>query len=155
MVPYFVFFFLSGFCSLVYQVVWLRVAMAGFGVTTPLVSILLSWFMAGLALGSWAAGRLVKRFEGRPAAFFARLYGAIELLIGISGLVVAPLLRSAHALLGVEHSNWGSSAYYLASAAWIGLIMAPFCVAMGATFPVAMAAIRAGLAGKSPRSFSY
>ena len=45
-----------GFCSLVYQVVWLRVAMADFGVTTPLVSMMLSVFMAGLALGSWGGG---------------------------------------------------------------------------------------------------
>ena len=28
----------SGFCGLVYQVVWLRLAMAAFGVTAPLVS---------------------------------------------------------------------------------------------------------------------
>ena len=67
--------------------------MADFGVTTPLVSIVLSVFMAGLALGSWAGGLLVRRFENRPAGFFVRLYGASELAIGISGLVVVPLLR--------------------------------------------------------------
>ncbi|OLD93386.1 MAG: hypothetical protein AUG80_20795 [Candidatus Rokubacteria bacterium 13_1_20CM_4_68_9] len=55
---YFGFFVISGFCSLVYEVVWLRLAMAGFGVTTPFVSIVLSVFMAGLALGSWAASAL-------------------------------------------------------------------------------------------------
>src|ERR1700688_2775786 len=53
---FFCFFFLSGFCSLMYQVVWLRMAMADFGVTTAQVSILLSVFMAGLALGGWAGG---------------------------------------------------------------------------------------------------
>ena len=62
MTPFFCFFFLSGFCSLVYQVVWLRVAMADFGVTTPLVSMVLSVFMAGLALGSWGGGVLVGRW---------------------------------------------------------------------------------------------
>jgi hypothetical protein len=51
---FFGFFFVSGFCSLVYQVVWLRLAMATFGVTTPLVSMVLSIFMAGLALGAGA-----------------------------------------------------------------------------------------------------
>src|SRR5579871_1118837 len=66
-VIFFAFFFLSGFCGLVYQVVWLRMAMADFGVTTPLISIVLSVFMAGLALGSWGAGRLVHRFETRAA----------------------------------------------------------------------------------------
>ena len=42
---YFSFFVVSGFCSLVYEVVWLRLAMAAFGVTTPFVSIVLSVFM--------------------------------------------------------------------------------------------------------------
>jgi hypothetical protein len=35
--PFFAFFLLSGLCSLVYQVVWLRLAKAQFGVTTPWV----------------------------------------------------------------------------------------------------------------------
>ncbi|MGA2115331.1 MAG: fused MFS/spermidine synthase [Bryobacteraceae bacterium] len=152
---FFLCFFLSGFCSLVYQVIWLRVAMAGFGVTTPLVSIVLSVFMAGLALGSWAGGRLVHRCDTKPAAFFIRLYGALELTIGVSGVVVAPLLRHGHALLGVQQSSWGSSSFYLASAAWIALVMLPFCAVMGATFPVAMAGIRAAYEGESARSFSY
>jgi len=152
---FFICFFLSGFCSLVYQVIWLRVAMAGFGVTTPLVSIVLSVFMAGLALGSWAGGRLAHRFESQPAAFFIRLYAGIELAIGVSGLVVAPLLRYGHTLLSVQPAAWGSSGFYLASAAWIALVMLPFCAAMGATFPVAMAGIRAAFRKESPRSFSY
>jgi hypothetical protein len=41
---YFIFFFVSGFCSILYEVVWLRLAMAQFGVTTALVSIVLSAF---------------------------------------------------------------------------------------------------------------
>lgn len=49
---YFGFFLVSGFCGLVYEIVWLRLAMAKFGVTTPMISIVLSVFMAGLALGS-------------------------------------------------------------------------------------------------------
>jgi hypothetical protein len=31
----FVFFLVSGFSSLVYEVVWIRLSMAAFGVTTP------------------------------------------------------------------------------------------------------------------------
>ena len=51
-----IFFFFSGLCSIVYELVWLRLAMAKFGVTTALVSIVLSVFMAGLGAGSWLAG---------------------------------------------------------------------------------------------------
>ena len=54
MLWYFVFFFISGFCSVLYELVWLRLTMAQFGVTTAMVSIVLSVFMAGLGLGSWA-----------------------------------------------------------------------------------------------------
>jgi spermidine synthase len=156
---FFGFFFLSGFCSLVYQVVWLRVAMAGFGVTTPLVSIVLSIFMAGLALGSWAGGYVVRSRERRPAGFFIALYAATELVIGISGLAVAPLLRAARTWLSNQAASssgaWGSPGYYLASAALIGCILLPFCTLMGATFPLAMAAIRAAYRERSSTSFSY
>src|ERR1017187_774354 len=154
MILFFCFFFLSGFCSLVYQVVWLRVAMAGFGVTTPLISVVLSIFMAGLAFGSWAGGRLVKSLERKPARFFLGLYGGVEFFIGVSGIVVAPLLRLGHTLLGLQ-TAWDSSAYYLVSAGWIGLVLLPFCTLMGATFPVAMAGIRAAFPNHSLRSFSY
>src|SRR6266704_3057753 len=60
---WFFFFLGSGFAGLVYEIVWLRLAMAAFGVTTPLVSIVLSVFMAGLALGSFGGGRLARRLE--------------------------------------------------------------------------------------------
>ena len=156
LVPFFGFFLLSGFCSLVYQVVWLRVAMADFGVTTPFVSTVLSVFMAGLALGSWGGGRIVRRAGTRPPGFFLRLYAASELAIGISGLAVRPLLGWGRALLAarVEHAAWDSLGYYLASGGWIALVLLPFCTCMGATFPLAMAGIRAAFP-ESPRSFSY
>lgn len=154
---FFLFFFLSGFCSLVYQVVWLRLAMASFGVTTALVSIVLSVFMAGLALGSWGGGRLVRRMSARSAGYFMALYGASELTIGVSGVVVPPLLRAGRSLLfgQADRVAWESSGYYLASAAWIALILLPFATCMGATFPLVMAAIRAAFPEKSPRSFSF
>lgn len=155
MSAFFLFFFLSGFCSLIYQVVWLRVAMASFGVTTPLVSIVLSVFMAGLALGSWGGGRLVRSFESYPAWFFISLYGASELAIGISGLTVAPLFRAGTKVLSDQGAAWGSTGYYLACAAWVGFVMLPFCTCMGATFPLAMAGIRTAYRNKSSTSFSY
>jgi len=52
----FLFFCISGFCIILYEIAWLRLAMASFGVTSALVSIVLSVFMAGLGLGSWGSG---------------------------------------------------------------------------------------------------
>ena len=48
----FLLFFISGFCGLLYQVVWLRLAFRSFGVITPVLSVVISVFMLGLALGS-------------------------------------------------------------------------------------------------------
>lgn len=154
---FFGFFLFSGFCGLVYQVVWLRIAMADFGVTTPLISIVLSVFMAGLAAGSWGAGRLARRLQGRGPGSFLRLYATTELLIGVSGIAVAPLLGWGRALLGSSGGQaiWGSGSYYLASAACVTAALLPFCICMGATFPLAMAGIRAAFPEASPRSFSY
>src|SRR5260370_16446721 len=55
----FLLFFVSGFCGLLYQVIWTRLAFASFGVIPPVVSVLFSVFRLGLALGSWAGGRWV------------------------------------------------------------------------------------------------
>src|SRR5947207_11914118 len=86
------FFFVSGLSSLVYEVVWLRLAMASFGVTTPFVSIVLSVFMAGLAIGSALGGRIMRVRATSSARDDLRLYAAIELAIGAWGVVVPGLL---------------------------------------------------------------
>jgi predicted membrane-bound spermidine synthase len=153
---YFVFFLVSGFCSLVYEVVWLRLAMAKFGVTTPMVSIVLAVFMAGLALGSWAGGILVRRAERSGWIHPLRMYGFVELLIGASGLLVPRLLQFGYDLVRGSGSQpaWDSSSYYLFSIACVVLSLLPWCTAMGATFPLAMAAIRR-TTGAAQRSFSY
>src|ERR1700748_2032719 len=83
-----IFFFLSGLCSIVYELVWLRLAMAKFGVNTALVSIVLSVFMAGLGAGSWIAGRYLRRRASRLTLPPLRSYGIVELAIGLSALVV-------------------------------------------------------------------
>ncbi len=154
---FFAFFIVSGFCSLVYEVVWLRLAMAQFGVTTPTVSIVLSVFMAGLALGSWGAGRLAGRWSDRPPAQLLRTYAAVELLIAGSGVVVPPALSYGRTLLGAMSggAEWGSSAYYLASGTWIALVLLPFCCCMGATYPLAIGALRRLAPAGSSSSFSY
>src|SRR6185369_13942629 len=153
---FFVFFLVSGFCSLVYEVVWLRLAMAQFGVTTALVSIVLSVFMAGLALGSWGAGRLARGLRASPAATLVRLYAAAELLIASSATVVPAVLAWGRATLASDAAGtWGSRGYHLASAGWVTLAMLPFCIGMGATFPLAMEALRRFSPSGSARSFSY
>jgi spermidine synthase len=150
----FVFFLVSGFASLVYEVVWLRLGMAQFGVTTGVVSIILSVFMGGLALGSWLAGRLAARLEPRPTSLLLRLYAGAELIVAVSRDVVpAGLVRGRTSLEHLGSGAWGSPGYNLASGLWIAVTLLPFCVCMGATFPLAMGAIRKA-GGDWSRSFS-
>jgi len=154
---FFGFFFVSGFCSILYELVWLRMAMAQFAVTTALVSIVLSAFMIGLGLGSWGAGRYVRRrgLTGRLSSL--RLYALVELLIGVSALAVSRELAQGRALLERLDSGHPLSlaAYYILAGLWIGLTLIPWCACMGATFPFAMAAIRERFSAESERSFSY
>jgi spermidine synthase len=74
-------FFGSGISALIYQVLWLRLLGLTFGVTTYAASTVWASFMAGLALGSFAAGRIADRVR-RPLMWF----GACELLIGTTAL---------------------------------------------------------------------
>ena len=53
----FLLFFVSGFCGLLYQVVWTRLAFASFGIIMPVLSVVISLFMLGLSLGAWLGGR--------------------------------------------------------------------------------------------------
>jgi spermidine synthase len=150
----FLFFFVSGFCSILYEIIWLRLAMAEFGVTSALVSIVLSVFMAGLGLGAWGSGHLIRRYGERFGRSALRLYAVTELLIGVSAILVPYQLVLGRSLL--ERLGFSSSwSYYLASGTWVGLTLIPWCACMGATIPVVMLAIRNGYFRKTRRSFSY
>jgi predicted membrane-bound spermidine synthase len=151
---FFAFFVVSGFCSLVYQVVWLRLAMAAFGATAPLVSIVVSTFMAGLALGSWGAGRLVR--ETASAAAALRRYAAAEIGIALGGVLVPGGLALGRAWLsGASDVTWGSLRHYAASGLCVAAVLLPSCTCMGATIPLAMAAIRRWEPGRTVRSFGH
>jgi spermidine synthase len=154
MIWFFLFFFVSGFCGILYEIVWLRLSMAQFGVTSALVSIVLSMFMAGLGLGSWASGWLMRRYETRAGVLGLRLYALAELLIGVSALLVPVQLQWGRMLL--EKTGLPSSGtYYLASGFWVALTLIPWCACMGATIPLAMASIKANFQARSSSSFSF
>ena len=151
---YFFFFFISGFCSVLYELVWLRLAMAQLGVTTAMVSIVLSVFMAGLGLGSWASGRWLRSHRDRLRFPALRLYGLAELLIGVSGLVVPYELGWGRNLLGSLGLS-SSLGYYCMSALWVACTLIPWCALMGATIPIAMRSISQTVPREAVRSFSY
>ncbi len=91
-------FFASGMSGLVYQVVWVRELVLVFGATTFAVSTVLTAFMGGLALGSFYFGRRSEKIL-RPL----RLYGLLEIGIGIYGLAV-PFIFAL--LPSIYHPIW-------------------------------------------------
>ena len=154
MIWYFLFFFVSGFCGILYEIVWLRLSMAQFGVTSALVSIVLSMFMAGLGLGSWASGWLMRRLGDRAGALGLGFYALAELLIGISALLVPIQLQWGRLL--IEKTGLPSSGtYYLASGICVAITLVPWCSCMGATIPLAMASIKSNFQNESSSSFSF
>jgi predicted membrane-bound spermidine synthase len=154
---YFAFFVVSGFCGLVYEVVWVRLAMASFGVTIALVSIVLSTFMAGLGLGSWGAGILTRQIRVANGPGTLRLYCLAELIIGSSAFLVPMELKLGRELIlrmgGL--GAWQSSRYYLIATVWLVITLIPWCTCLGSTFPLLMSVIRQSCAAASERSFSY
>jgi len=151
---FFVFFCVSGFCSILYEIIWLRLAMAAFGVTSALVSIVLSVFMAGLGAGAWGAGLLIRVGGDNIRRSALRFYALTELLIGVSAILVPYQLSYGRSLL--EHLRFSSSwGYYLSSGIWVALTLIPWCACMGATIPLVMLAIRDRYLHQSQTSFSY
>ena len=128
--------------------------MAQFGVTTAMVSTVLSVFMAGLGLGSWASGAWIRRHGENIGFPTLRLYAVIELLIGASGILVPYELRLGRSILERMGST-SSVEYYIVSGIWVALTLIPWCALMGATIPVAMLAIERMFPLQSSRSFSY
>src|ERR1035441_7857806 len=87
----FLLFFVSGFCSLVYQVVWTRMAFASFGIITPVLSVVISVFMLGLSVGAWGGGRFIVRLTAKTGLSAVVYYGLAELIIGLGAFAVPKL----------------------------------------------------------------
>lgn len=134
-------FFLSGFSSLLYQIIWLRLAFARFGVITPILSAVVSVFMLGLLLGSWAAGQWEKKWQQQLDCNALQLYGLAEILTGLGAFAVPSLFGIGQALL-LQNSSTDSSHYFAFSSFCITLALLPACLCMGATFPLALSFLR-------------
>ncbi len=80
-------FFVSGATALVYQTLWARQLHLVFGTSTFAIAAVLASFMAGLAIGgAWMARQA--DVVARPL----RLYGVLEIVIGVYGAVFPMIL---------------------------------------------------------------
>jgi spermidine synthase len=126
--------FVSGLSSLVYEVAWSRLLGQVLGSSVYAVSAMLTTFLTGIALGSYAATRFADRAR-RPTMLLALM----EVGIGVSALVATPLLdRLPLFFLQVSDlfgQGFASSAvvHFILSA----LVMIVPTLLMGAAFPIA------------------
>jgi spermidine synthase len=137
----FLFFFFSGFCSLLYQVVWLRLAMSAFGVITPVLSIVVSVFMLGLALGSWIGGKIINPLIQATQKSALLFYAFAELMIGVGAFLVPQCFHFGEICLR-NSSQSDSLSYLIASASIISISLLPWCFFMGITLPFIMAFVK-------------
>ena len=127
-------FVCSGVTGLGYEVLWGKWLGTVFGSSAWAISTTLSAFMAGLALGSYAAGRM--KIINRYNQFM--LYGLIEIAIGCYGLLFPFILNMVDYMQG--HLAFGWIDYY----AFYNLLRFILCLfailipttLMGATLPL-------------------
>jgi spermidine synthase len=122
---------LSGATALVYEILWTRVLGFAFGTSTEAIGTVLAVFFGGMALGNWLAARHLERLS-RPL----RVYGWLELGIGLYALLSWPALRALPEIYGWVGADHGPLAILCLRLAVSALILLPPTVAMGATIPV-------------------
>jgi spermidine synthase len=146
-------FFVSGFCGLLYQVIWTRIAFAAFGIITPVLSVVLSVFMLGLAAGSAAGGKWIPALTRKTRLSAAVFYALAEFLIGMGAFAVPKLFMLGGGIL-LSAGEMNSFGYLSLSALVLAFSVLPWCFFMGTTFPFMMAYIREREA-RDTQSFSF
>ena len=130
-------FTLSGFAALLYQTAWMRLFAIAFGTSEISVVIVLAGYMAGLAVGAWAAARFVDRLR-RPVLVYGLLEGAIAgtalampLLVELAGELYARLAGGQP--MPPPAGGFGQTLFY--SLASVLALLVPTGL-MGATLPL-------------------
>jgi spermidine synthase len=131
-------FFSSGAAGLIYEVLWSRHLRLVFGSTTYSVSVVLATFMAGLGLGGHLFGRIADRTRSP-----LRLYGLLEVGVGLYALATGPLLAVARGVYGgvASRVELGAGAATGLKLALSAIVLLPPATLMGGTLPALLRAV--------------
>jgi spermidine synthase len=126
-------FAVSGFCALVYEILWTKYLALTFGATILAVSIVAATFMGGLALGSYLIGRHADRQVN-----LLRLYALLEGGIAIFALLFPPTLKIVTEVhIYLEHAVSGQpTLVHLLHFLFAAVLLMPPTICMGGTFPL-------------------
>jgi len=145
--------FASGFCSLVYQMAWLRLLRLVFGASTAASAAVLAIFMGGLGLGSLLLGPRADRSRN-PVGLYARLETGIALAAALSPLLISGV-RWAYLGLGGTQSL-GSVGGTLVRLGLSAVVLGLPTFLMGGTLPATVRAVtRATDAGRRTVGLLY
>ncbi|HEY6641901.1 fused MFS/spermidine synthase [Povalibacter sp.] len=117
---------LSGAAALIYQLLWIKQLSLSVGVDVYAITIAISAFFAGLAVGGTVFGRLADRW---PRPFL--LYAALEVGVAIVGLAATQSLSHSAQLFGRMEDTLGPVAWLLP----FTQVSVP-AILMGGTVPV-------------------
>ncbi|WKZ31917.1 MAG: fused MFS/spermidine synthase [Thermodesulfobacteriota bacterium] len=126
-------FFLSGFASLAYEVLWTRILSLVLGSSVYAFTIMLSTFLAGIGLGSIAFAPLVDRLR-RPVFWFALL----EAVIGLFALASIFLYKELPFVFFNLKQAFGERFWLFLVFKFLmaSMVMIVPALAMGALFPL-------------------
>ncbi|MDF1581322.1 MAG: fused MFS/spermidine synthase [Desulfuromonadales bacterium] len=125
-------FTLSGFCALVYEVLWSKHLSLTFGTTIYAVSIVTATFMGGIALGSYLIGRYADQKKN-----LLTIYAVLELGIALSALFFAPALMAIQTFYVFLVQSFGGTGFANALHIFFSaILLLPAAVYMGGTFPI-------------------
>jgi spermidine synthase len=131
-----VFFFFSGVTGLIYEILWTRMIVKIIGGAPFAVTIILTVFMGGLGLGSYVASRTIDRIQ-EPLKL-VRIYGLLELIIGLYALAIPLLLVAFRPLQAVLYNQLFSHFMlynFLTFVSSVIILIIPI-ICMGATLPI-------------------
>ena len=122
----------SGLAGLSWETLWQLQAALSLGVSARGTALTLVGTMGGMSVGAALAGRLL---DARASLRPLRAYALLELLIGLSGLVVLPGFRAVETLSSLVWTRAPALSPLLHLAGILALLGVP-TLAMGATIPV-------------------
>ena len=136
----------AGFSSLVFQVVWQRELSIVFGGAIHSTAVILSSYMAGLALGSLLFGRVAAKRSDRM-----RLFGILQLALAAAGLALMflPPLFDAVSRTVFPVFNSAPGVYHAIVALLAFLILLVPTTLIGGMFPVLIAEMESLKEGNS------
>lgn len=138
----------SGAAALIYQVVWFQILSLVIGSSTVSLGVLLGTFMGGMCLGSLLLPRFVS-----AAHHPLKVYGVMELAIGVIGLLVLLVVP----LIGSLYTAWAGTGMFsmILRSIVAAICLLPPTLLMGATLPAVARWVETTPKGVSWLGFFY